>query len=310
MAEEIAKKDTVESLLAKDGFKKRFEEILGKKAPGFISSVISAVKGNANLALCDPGTVLSSAAVAASLDLPINPNLGFAYIVPYSNQAQFQMGWRGFVQLAMRTGQYQTINVSAVCEGELKRHDKFTGEMEFDSAGKKSDNVVGYVAYFRLLNGFEKWFYMTLEEVQAHGKKYSKSFANTAGRWKLDFDAMAKKTVLKLLLSKFGILSIEMQTAIQADQGVINGNDNPDYIDRAEERTQAQEVMERFKGTTDVAAVIPNFISQDKIEILNAMLKSNKKDLKEFLVWAGKETIADFTIGEYPDAVAWIEGKE
>lgn len=305
MAEEIAKKETVESLLAKDGFKKRFEEILGKKAPGFISSVISAVKGNANLALCEPGTVLSSAAVAASLDLPINPNLGFAYIVPYSNQAQFQMGWRGFVQLAMRTGQYQTINVSAVCDGELKRHDKFTGEMEFDSAGKKSDNVIGYVSYFRLLNGFEKWHYMTLEEVQAHGKKYSKSFGNASGRWKLDFDAMAKKTALKLLLSKFGILSIEMQTAIQADQGVISG-DTPDYIDRAEERTQAQEVMERFKEAKDVTGGIPNFITPGQIEILKATLKEKKKDLKEMLTWGEKERVEDITVEEYPDFVAWI----
>lgn len=306
MAEEIAKKETVESLLAKDGFKKRFEEILGKKAPGFISSVISAVKGNANLALCEPGTVLSSAAVAASLDLPINPNLGFAYIVPYSNQAQFQMGWRGFVQLAMRTGQYQTINVSAVCEGEIKRHDKFTGEMEFDSTGKKSDNVVGYVAYFRLLNSFEKWFYMTLEEVQAHGKKYSKSFGNASGRWKLDFDAMAKKTVLKLLLSKFGILSIEMQTAIQADQGVISGSDTTDYIDRAEERTQSQEVMERFTGAKDVTVEIPNFITPGQIEILKATLKEKKKDFKEMLTWGGKERVEDITVEEYPDFVAWI----
>ena len=305
MAEEMAKKETVETLLAKDGFKKRFEDILGKKAPGFISSVISATKGNANLALCDPGTVLSSAAVAASLDLPINPNLGFAYIVPYSNQAQFQMGWRGFVQLAMRTGQYQTINVTEVCEGELKRHDKFTGEMEFDSAGKKSDNLIGYVAYFRLLNGFEKWLYMSMDDVTAHGKKYSKSFGNASGRWKLDFNAMAKKTVLKLLLSKFGILSIEMQTAIQADQGVINETGDAEYIDRAEERTQAQEVMDRFKTADD----IPEFISADKIDILKAMLKSNKKDIKEMFEWSGKARIEDITIEEYPEFTKWCETK-
>ena len=307
MAEDLAKKETVETLLAKDGFKKRFEEILGKKAAGFISSVISATKGNANLALCEPGSVLSSAAVAASLDLPINPNLGFAYIVPYSGQAQFQMGWRGFVQLAMRTGQYQTINVSEVCEGELKRHDKFTGEMEFDSAGKKSDNIIGYVAYYRLLNGFEKWFFMSMDEVTSHGKKYSKSFGNAGGRWKLDFNAMAKKTVLKLLLSKYGILSIEMQTAIQSDQGAISENGDIEYLDRAEERTQAQEVMDRFKTAKDVSDNIPDFISADKIDILKGMLKAKKKTVEEMLQWSGKAKIEEITITEYPEFIAWVE---
>lgn len=141
---------------------------------------------------------------------------------------------KGFVQLAMRTGLYKTVNVTSVCEGELVRHDKFTGEMEFDSSKKTSDKVVGFVAYFRLMNGFEKFRYMTAEETAAHGKKYSASFGFATGKWKTDFEAMSMKTVLKMLLSKYGILSIEMQTAIQADQAVVTPTGDYVYEDNPE----------------------------------------------------------------------------
>lgn len=211
---------SLEVLLNKDNVKKRFEEILGKKAAGFMSSIISATKANPRLRSANPNSVLSSAVVAATLDLPINQNLGFAHIVPYGGEAQFQMGWKGFVQLAIRTNQYRSMNAAAVYEGELKEYNRITGEIEFDLAGRKSNKVIGYVAFFRLINGFEKYFYMTLEEVTAHGKRYSKSFST--GNWQTNFEPMALKTVIKLLLSKWGILSIEMQTAMEADQAIVN----------------------------------------------------------------------------------------
>jgi recombination protein RecT len=193
-------------------------------------------------------TIISAAAVAASLDLPVNPSLGFAHIVPYKDNkegrviAQFQLGWRGFNQLAMRSGQYKTMNVTQVYEGELIKYNRITGDMEFNLEGKTSDVVVGYVAYFKLLNGFEKYWYMTKEEAQKHGKRYSKSYES--GQWTKDFDAMAKKTVIKMLLSKFGILSIEMQKAIETDQAVIKEDGTPEYIDSnnsADELGDAQE---------------------------------------------------------------------
>lgn len=238
----VSEGTTIKSLLAKDNVKRRFEEILGQKAAGFMSSVINVVNGNTNLKECDPNSVLASAAVAASLDLPIDPNLGFAYIVPYKQKgvpkAQFQIGYKGFIQLAMRTGQYKTMNATEVYEGEIKSHNRITGELEFDFEGRKSDKVIGYVAYFRLINGFEKYWYMTREEVDQHAKRYSQTYKRGFGKWTEDFDAMALKTVLKLLLSKYGILSIEMQTSLKADQAVINTNDNDassdfsyDYID-------------------------------------------------------------------------------
>jgi recombination protein RecT len=205
--------------------------MLGAKSAGFMSSILSVVNSNQDLKACDPMSVIAAAAVAASLDLPINPSLSFAHIVPYSGRAQFQMGWRGFVQLGMRTGQYKTMNIAVVYEGELKNYNRITGEMEFNLAAKKSDKIIGYVAYFKLLNGFEKYYYMTMEQVTKHGKQYSKVFTNPKGRWVQDFDAMALKTVIKMLLSKYGIMSIDMQKAVTHDQGVIQKDGKVEYID-------------------------------------------------------------------------------
>jgi recombination protein RecT len=218
---------SLSKLLSRIDIRGRFEEMLGKRAPGFISSIIACANTNALLKAADPRTIVSAAAMAATLDLPINPSLGFAHIVPYKDgkdgitRAQFQMGWKGFVQLAMRTAQYKTMNAAEIYEGELKSFNRVTGEIDLNLSGKKSDNVIGYVAFFRLLNGFEKYLYMSREDVERHGKRYSKSYAKGFGPWVNNFLAMALKTVLKLLLSKYGVLSIEMQRAIQADQGVI-----------------------------------------------------------------------------------------
>lgn len=228
MSQEISKTEnkplTVKHLLAQESYKNRFTEIMGKKAQGFISSVIN-VSSSAELAVCSPNSVIMCAVVAATLDLPIDKNLGFAYIIPYKDKgnpvAQFQIGYKGFIQLAMRTGQYSRLTANAVYEGQLISANPFTDDYEFDFAGKKSDTVIGYVAYFRLINGFEKYNYMTRDQVEKHGKKYSQTFKKGFGKWAEEFDSMALKTVLKLLLSKFGILSIEMQKALQADQAEI-----------------------------------------------------------------------------------------
>ncbi len=166
------------------------------------------------------------------MDLPINPNLGFAAIVPYKNTAQFQLQYKGLVQLAMRSGQYKTINVSEVYEGEIKNVNRFTGDYEFGE--RTSDMVVGYMAYFKLVNGFEKYSYMTVDEIKEHAARYSKTYQRGDGVWKDNFDAMAKKTVLKLLLSKFGILSIEMQRAQTFDQSSIKSDLTVTDVDDAE----------------------------------------------------------------------------
>lgn len=234
--------------------------MIGQKAQGFVTSVLSVVNNNKLLQNAEPTTVYSSAMVAASLDLPIQPNLGFAAIVPYGRQAQFQIMTKGLLQLAIRSGQYERVTNAIVHKGELVKYDPFKDEYEFDASKRESDEVVGYMAYFRTVGGYEKYFYMTKDEALAHGKRYSKTFNN--GVWKDNPDAMCLKTVLKLLLSKYGILSVEMQRAIKFDQGVIKGDfsqmENIEEIDAVEvsyvdnpngnviDEQKAQEVAQKF----------------------------------------------------------------
>ena len=234
---------TLQQLLNSPAIKSRFEDLLDKSAPSFISSILAIFKANSKLQDCSPNSILTAAGIAAALKLPINPSLGFAHIVPYKGQATFQMGTRGYVQLAMRSGQYRTLNSGAVREGQIADIDFVTGEI---TRGEKiSDKIVGYVAYMKLINGFEKSFYMSVEELEQHAQKYSQSYAYDlrSGRktsvWTTNFDAMAKKTVLKKLLSNFGLISIDLQgaalaTALQADQAVIT-EDGLRYVDNERE---------------------------------------------------------------------------
>ena len=244
---------SVRGLLSRDDYKRRFEEILGQRSASFIASITNATNTNPKLKECDPNSVISAAVVAATLDLPIDPNLGFSYIIPYGKKANFQLGYKAFVQLAIRSGQYATMNVTEVYEDELDYYNPLTEEIKFTEMDTweqrdKGDakKIVGYYAYFKLLNGFEKGSYRTVKQVQQHGKKYSKTYNYSSSLWKTDFNAMAKKTVLKLLLNRWGILSVEMQKANIADQasikeGVIHGEeidssnveytDNPDFVD-------------------------------------------------------------------------------
>lgn len=205
---------TLKGLLASPTLKKRFEEILDKRAPQFMTSIVNLYSSEKTLQKCDPMSVISSAMVAATLDLPIDKNLGYAWIVPYGNHAQFQLGYKGYIQLALRTGQYRAINVIEVYEGQLKKWNPLTEELELDFEAKVSDVVIGYAGFFELINGFRKTVYWTKEQIEAHRKRFSKSDFG----WKNDYDAMAKKTVLKAMLSKWGILSIEMQNAFNEDE--------------------------------------------------------------------------------------------
>lgn len=231
---------TIKGFFYRDDVKAKFNELMGQRSAQFITSVLSIVNNNNYLKNATPESVFSAALMAATLDLPVNPNLGFAYIIPYGQQAQFQVGYKGLIQLALRSGQFKTISVSPVYEGQIKQQNPLTG-FEFDWANKLSDKVVGYAAYFSLINGFEKTHYMTVEEIQGHGKRFSKTFGN--GVWKTDFDAMACKTVLKLLLSKFAPLSIEMQKAVIADQAIIKDAEtmDVDYVDAGQDVTEAKE---------------------------------------------------------------------
>lgn len=244
---------TVKSLLSQENIKIKFQEILHEKAAGFTANLAVMVNNNTALAKCEPLSVVSAAIISASLDLPLDPNLGFAYIIPYGDKAQFQIGYKGFTQLAMRSGQYKNIGVVEVYEGQLLSENPLKGEYEFDWTAKKSDTIIGYAAYFSLLNGFEKTEYWAVDKVKAHGQRFSQTYKKGYGLWKDDFDSMGRKTVLKRLLSKWGILSIEMQNAVKYDQSVINDPNNPDditYVDVTEQKSfNEDEKIEAKKAT-------------------------------------------------------------
>lgn len=205
--------NTVKSLLSSDSVKKRFEEVLKDRAPQFMASLLSVVNNNDLLKKAEPMSIVQSAMIAASLNLPVDPNLGYSYIVPYKGTGTFQIGYKGLIQLALRSGQYKNINVIEIYEGELVKFNRLTEDLELDFEKRKSNAVIGYAAYFELINGFKKTIYWTKEQVESHRKKFSKS----EYVWKDNYSAMAEKTLIKNLLSKWGILSIELQKAYTED---------------------------------------------------------------------------------------------
>lgn len=207
----------------------------------FTTSVISIAGSDELLATAEPRSLFNACLTAASLNLPINKNLGFAHIIGYKNnkkgitEAQFQLGARGFRELAQRSGQYTIINQGDVREGELSGRNRLTGEIDFvwnnDDAEREQMPIIGYFSYFKLSNGFASTLYMSKEEIINHGKRYSQSFKRGFGPWVDNFDAMALKTVSKLNISKNGPLSVDLQRAVSVDQAVIHDDDKLDYID-------------------------------------------------------------------------------
>lgn len=222
---------TLKSLLSSPTVMNRFEEVLGKRAPQFTASILGLYSSEKMLQKAEPMSVISSAMVAATLDLPVDKNLGYAWIVPYGGKAQFQLGYKGYIQLALRTGQYKFINCIPIREGELQKWNPLTEEIEIDFEKRESESVIGYAAYFELLNGFRKTTYWTKADVEKHKKRFSKSDFG----WKNDWDAMALKTVLKAILSKWGILSVEMQSALKED-----GEEQRERIDITDEMPETE----------------------------------------------------------------------
>lgn len=210
----------LKNALNAESVQEQFRNALADSAPLFIASLIDVYGSDRTLQECEPGAVIMEALKAATLRLPINKNLGFAYIVPYRNKGkaepQMQIGYKGLIQLAMRTGEYRYLNADVVYEGELKSYDKLTGHLDL-SGERKGDKVVGYFAYLELLNGFSKAVYWTKEQVIEHAKRFSKSYASQYSPWQTDFDSMALKTVLRNLITKWGIMSIEMVQAVDRD---------------------------------------------------------------------------------------------
>jgi recombination protein RecT len=239
-----------------------------KKATAFMTSVLQIAASNDLLAKAEPSSIYQSAMVAATLNLPLNNNLGFAFIVPFNDKksgkqvAQFQMGYKGFVQLAQRSGQFKTISSAPIYESQIISENPLIG-YEFDFS-KKGGELAGYAAYFKLLNGYEATLYMTVKELKNHGTRYSQTAKKGFGLWVTDFDAMASKTVLKLLLSKFAPLSIEMEKAVMSDQAIVIDAENNqfEYLENVKENSddaskaiEKKRILEFIEKSTDANAL-------------------------------------------------------
>lgn len=222
------------SILDGEGMRKRFNDLLGKRAPQFISSIVSMVNADKTMQMAfyeSPMTVIQAALKAATFDLPIDQNLGYAYIVPFKNykkdtgksvhEATFILGWKGMHQLALRTGAYKTVNVIDVREGELESYNRLTEEVKInfieDEEERESKPVIGYLGYYRLVNGAEKTIYMSIKQIEAHEQKFRKG-QNMGKGWREDFDAMARKTVYRKLIGKWGVMSIDYRTVGEGQQ--------------------------------------------------------------------------------------------
>lgn len=275
----VAKKEGIASFLAKEAIKANVESVVGvKDSQRFISSVVSAVQTNPALSECTNQSILSAALLGHSLNLPQSPQIGMFYLVPFKNKkkikdengkeitievidATFQLSYRGMLQLAMRSGQYKAINVTDIREGELVSYDPIEDAYEFapetDINKRIKLPVIGYYAYFEMINGFKKGIYWSKDQVESHAKKYSATYRKGFGLWSTDFDAMAKKTMLRQLISKWGIMSVDMERAYVGDQAVIREDGTPDYIDNIPDEpekavdifdTEAKEITDEPNG--------------------------------------------------------------
>lgn len=268
-------------------------QVLGERRASFTNNIVAMVANNQMLQRCEPMTVIYAAMKATALGLPLDPNLGQAYVIPYGNtrqgnvQAQFQIGYKGFIQLAIRSGQFRRLNVSEVREGELQDYDLLSGELKFKALPNRiSLPVVGYVAHFELINGFAKSLYMTLEEVQAHRNRFSKASGKGSSPWDSDFDAMAKKTALKLLLNRYAPLSVEMQSAITSDQAVFSESaDKPEYIDNPmSEEVAFEEISDEETPSLDEAgARITDCKTPEELETYYTSLPPSLQNDRELI---------------------------
>ena len=216
----------------------KIRELVDKNSASFATSIMQIANSNPMLLDADPTSILNAACMAATLNLPINNSLGFAYIVPYRNkgkaEAQFQLGYKGFIQLAQRSGQFERLVSLPVYQNQLTAKDPINGfKFDWEQEPAETEQPIGYYAYFKLINGFSAELYMTRKQIDNHAKRYSQSFKKGYGVWADNYDAMALKTVIKLLLSRMAPLSIDMQKAVLSDQAVIKdvNGEQYEYID-------------------------------------------------------------------------------
>lgn len=264
----------VKTLVQQDSIMKKFDEVLGKRAPQFVSSLVSVVNSNQDLAKVDQTSVIASALVAASLDLPINPSFGYMWLVPYKGKAQPQLGYKGYIQLAQRSGQYKHLNAIAVYKDEFEGWNPLTEELLYKPNFRdREDNEVpvGYVGYFSLSNGFEKTVFWTWKQIDDHRQKFSKMSGKTkpTGVWATNYNAMALKTVLRNLIGKWGPMTVDMQNAYTSDESEVDVGSLKDVTDANEQSSEP---------ATDVKDLINDYNSSEDSK--QASKPTEKKETK------------------------------
>lgn len=265
-----ARKNPLAVYISSDAVKDQINKVVGgKDGQRFITAIISAVNTNHALQECSNASIVSAALLGESLKLSPSPQLGQYYMVPFNDKnkgkvAQFQLGYKGYIQLALRSGQYKKLNVLAIKEGELIRYDPLDEEIEVklieDEVEREKAPTIGYYAMFEYLNGFRKTMYWSREKMESHALQYSKGYAAKKGYtfWEKDFDAMAYKTMLRQLISKWGVMSIEMVTAMDSDLAVINDDGTKDYVESEEYVIDAEpEVVQEAEPAPSAAAETP-----------------------------------------------------
>ena len=251
------------SYLTQEAVKNQINNVIGgENGQRFISSIVSAVNNNHQLAECTNQSILSGALLGESLKLSPSPQLGQYYLVPFNDKqrgkvAQFQLGYKGYIQLAIRSGQYKKLNVLAIKEGELIKFNPLTEEIDVNLIENEDERekvpTIGYYAMFEYVNGFRKAIYWSKSRMENHARKYSAGYSRDLQHgtqytfWSKDFDSMAYKTMLRQLISKWGIMSIDMQNALESDMAVINEDGSKDYVDNAENKPSESEIIEQPK---------------------------------------------------------------
>jgi len=267
--------NTFSNFIGQDAIKKKINSIVGgDKGQTFITAMVSAVSSNPALAKCDNSTILSAALVGESLGLSPSPQLGHYYMVPFNDSknnrtvATFQLGYKGYIQLAMRSGQYKKLNVLAIKLGELIDYDPLNEEIKVnlieDDEERENAETIGYYAMFEYINGFRKTMFWSKKKMLSHALKYSKGFAAKKGYtfWEKDFDSMAYKTMLRQLISKWGIMSVELQKAYASDMAVIKDNNEVEYVDNEDITQEPIQVVEEQPKTKKVEKQEDNVLEQ------------------------------------------------
>jgi recombination protein RecT len=293
MSKELAVKnyDALQSMIGQESVVARFEQALGKRAGAFIASLLTIVSGSPALMECEPKTILAGAIRAAVLDLPLVQDLGYACLVPFNNgktgkkEAQFQIMTNGYKQLALRSKQYEILNTAKIFEGQQVIEDQLTGQIRLN--GKRiSDKAIGWVSYFKLKSGYEKFLFMSLEDIHKHGKKYSKSYSNPQGLWTTNPEVMEAKTVTKLNLKRNGILSVYMVDDEDNEfMQPINIENTFDVIEGEAETQDEEPQTQTDEPGIDVARLVEEGCVPDAMTAVTLLVECPYREHEQVKTW-------------------------